>query len=58
MQPRRVRCSPLGREEVVADVVERIPRANTCGMDDLYVVSAYGGLRYRVSVADTTPLTP
>ena len=55
MHPRRVRCSPLGRREVVADVVERLPYADTSGHKDQFVV-AVGGHRYRVAAADCTPL--
>ena len=55
MYPRRVRCSPLGRKQVVADVVERLPRADTWGHKDLLVV-AVGGHRYRIAAADCTPL--
>lgn len=56
MAPQRVRCSPLGTTDVVADVVERIPYADTAGHNDLLVVSAFGGHRYRVAAADCTPL--
>lgn len=51
--PQRVRCSPLGRREVVADVVDRIPAADTRGPRDLQVVRAFGDKRYRVLADDT-----
>lgn len=53
--PQRVRCSPLGRREVVADVVDRLPDADTAGPKDLLVVT-YAGHRYRVLERDALPL--
>lgn len=55
MLPQRVRCSPLGGEEVVADVVDRIAEADTRGHRDKLVVE-YEGHRYRVLAAQVTPV--
>ncbi len=51
MIPQRVRCSPLHREERVADVVDTILRADG---ELLYRVDI-DGHRYRVLASETTP---
>lgn len=53
--PHRVRCSPLGTREVEADVVDRIPAANTATIWD-YLVVEHNGHRYRVDERDVEPV--
>ena len=57
MHLRRVRCSPLGRREVVADVVATEWVADPRGLRELLTV-AVDGHRYRVAAADTSPVAP
>lgn len=45
--PQRVRCSPLGRHEVVADVVSTEWVADTDGIRPIHTVDI-DGYRYRV----------
>ncbi|WP_154018398.1 hypothetical protein [Halolamina rubra] len=54
MIPQRVRCSPLHREERIADVVDTILRADG---ELLYRVDI-DGHHYRVLAAETTPARP
>lgn len=55
--PRRVRCSPLGRRSVVADVVDRLDERSWNAPDEtFFLVELDNGSRFRVAVADTVPV--
>ena len=54
-QPRRVRCSPLRREERVATVVDETIVGDTRGPRVLLTVEVEGH-RYRVDANDTEPV--
>lgn len=54
--PRRVRCSPLGRDrEVVADVVDSEWVADPRGLREILTVTIESH-RYRVAAADVHPV--